>query len=276
MRGQAALRDEPVNMRHVILGHGLASSMSFQDRLLHILAVGVGAVLASILAVAINAWMGWVDGWDNIWLTSSGFIFALPLILPKFDQQTMILCVGVLVVLSMGIGVLGSCRALILGAGGYHGRLAHEEFDAYMAKPTFAARMKLTQQSANSRSTPHQPQTDDQSSTPTTREVMDANTSFFRLGASMGLGAAGLLDRNAVILMALLSVTAMLATASVVYRAQFKAATRRTTQPKLPHPHTASTRRVNRDQVARQQGDAIEGSRHGRSRAEFLESVKED
>ena len=105
---------------------------------------------------------------------------------------------------------------------------------------------------------------------------MDANTPFFRLGASMGLGAAGLLERNAVILMALLSVTAMLATASVVYRAQFKAATRRTTQPKLPNPHTASTRRVKRDQVAQQQGDAIEGSRHGRSRAEFLDSMKED
>ena len=196
-------------MRQVVLGHGLAASLPLHARLVHILSMLGGAVLAGLLACFIRTAMDWVETHDSIYLTAAGYVFALPLLLPKMTHQDMVLSVTGVALLSMGIGVGPATKIIVLGCGCWHGTLAHDEFDAWLAKrpkdaPAFAQAPSPAMLQA--------------AAAAETQAQFEANMPFIRLGASMGLGAAGILDPNAVLILSLLVFVAGLIVASVVYR----------------------------------------------------------
>ena len=195
-----------INMRQVVLGHGLAVSLPLHARLVHIISMLAGAVLAGLLACLIRTAMDWVETHESIYLTAAGYVFALPLLLPKMTHQDMVISVTGVALLSLVIGVGPSTKIIVLGCGCWHGMLAHDEFDTWLAKrpadagPAFAPSPVQQQEDAEN------------------QVQFDANMPFIRLGASMGLGAAGVLHPNAVLILSLIVFVAGLIVASVVYR----------------------------------------------------------
>ena len=191
-----------MNMREVLLGQGAASHLDLRARSLHILSVLAGAIIAALIGCAVRGGLEWLKT-ENIWLTSSIFVFFLPVALPRTEQQTVVSGVMCLTVISMMIGPNLTAKGLMLGLGAYHGHVAHEDFEAWITSPPVSA-----------------PASDGAalSSAESKNVLLAANMPFFRLGASMGLGAAGIIEPRALVVTALVTFTTALCVASVLFR----------------------------------------------------------
>ena len=121
-----------LNMREVLLGQGGASHLDLRARSVHIFSVLAGSILAALLGCAVRGGLDWLET-DNIWLTSSLFVFFLPVALPRAEQQSVVTSVMCLTGVSMAIGPHLTAKALMLGLGGYHGHLAHQDFEEWLS-----------------------------------------------------------------------------------------------------------------------------------------------
>lgn len=188
-------------MREVLLGQGAASHLDLRARSVHILSVLAGSILAALVGCAVRGGIDWLET-DNIWFTSSVFVFFLPVALPGAEQQSVVTSVMCLTGVSMVIGPYMTAKVLMLGLGGYHGHVAHGDFDAWLSSAPASRR------SSEGPLSPAESK----------NALLAANMPFFRLGASMGLGAAGIIDPRALLITSLIALTAGLCIASILFR----------------------------------------------------------
>ena len=186
-----------INMREVLLGQGGALHLPLRARFPYILSVLAGAISSALLGAAFRAGIDWL-GTDNIWVTSSVHVFFLPVVLPRMDQQSIVCCVMALTGISMYLGPTATAKGLLMGLAGYHGNLAHDEFDEYLIACASAGIAPTSGTTAKNALTDSMP--------------------FFRLGSSMGLGAASIIEPRAVLVTALAALTVSLCIAFIFYR----------------------------------------------------------
>ena len=179
--------------------------MPLRVRMQHILAVVSGAVFAGLLACCMRSGLEYIGTFNDDYITMAAFVFGLPVIMPGLSFQRMLPVVIGLSCVVMVVGAAPCAKALILGSAAWHGSKSHAEFARWLKK----CRPSID---TWGQSVSHADEVEER------KMLLKANAPFFRLGASVGLGAAGMLEAHIVLIVALLAVLVGLGFAIVFFR----------------------------------------------------------
>lgn len=198
-------RARTLNMRMVLFAQGEAAGLPLRVRLQHILATMLGAIFAGVLACSMRAALEWIGSFDNDYITMAGFVFGLPVATPGMRFEQMLPTAVGLSCAVMVIGATPCAKVLVLGCAAWHGSQSHAEFSRYL-------KLQRSKVEAWGDPVPHHTDAEER------KALLEANSPFFRLGSSVGLGAAGMLEARGVLMLALLTVIVGLSVACVLFR----------------------------------------------------------